>query len=234
MPNQCPQCGITLRETDPPGPCPDCLDGAIPETVVTMAAAVSSSTHPAAVAHDSESDRFGPYTLMRLIGEGGMGAVYLAEQVRPIRRQVALKVVKLGMDSRQVLARFDSERQSLAMMDHPNIARVFDAGTSAAGRPYFVMEWVDGVAIGDFCDHTASPLASTSVSSFPSATLSSMPTRKASSIATSNLPTSSSASRTASSSPKSSTSVSPKPLTTALATVPVSRNSASSSARPTT
>jgi serine/threonine protein kinase/tetratricopeptide (TPR) repeat protein len=152
MARQCPRCGIALREKDPDGLCTDCVCGAIGETLVTMAAAVSSATHPTAVAHDSDTDHFGPYILVRVIGEGGMGSVYLAEQTRPIRRQVALKVVKLGMDTRHVLARFDSERQSLALMDHPNIAKVFDAGTSALGRPYFVMEWVDGVPITDFCD----------------------------------------------------------------------------------
>jgi serine/threonine protein kinase len=99
-----------------------------------------------------EDDRFGPYRILRLIGEGGMGSVYLAEQIHPIQRQVALKVVKLGMDTRQVVARFESERQALALMDHPNIAHVYEAGTSDRGRPYFVMEYVDGVPITQYCD----------------------------------------------------------------------------------
>jgi serine/threonine protein kinase/Flp pilus assembly protein TadD len=94
----------------------------------------------------------GPYKLLQLIGEGGMGAVYMAEQTAPVKRVVALKVIKAGMDSRQVLARFDAERQALAMMDHPNIARVLDAGATDQGRPYFVMELVKGVPITRYCD----------------------------------------------------------------------------------
>jgi serine/threonine protein kinase/Flp pilus assembly protein TadD len=94
----------------------------------------------------------GPYKLLQPIGEGGMGTVYMAEQVAPVRRMVALKVIKAGMDSRQVLARFDAERQVLALMDHPNIARVLDAGATERGRPYFVMELVKGVPITQFCD----------------------------------------------------------------------------------
>jgi serine/threonine protein kinase len=94
----------------------------------------------------------GPYKLLEKIGEGGMAVVYMAEQQRPLQRKVALKLVKLGMDSEQVIARFEAERQALALMDHPNIARVFDAGTTESGRPYFVMELVKGVSITDFCD----------------------------------------------------------------------------------
>jgi WD40 repeat protein/serine/threonine protein kinase len=95
---------------------------------------------------------FGAYRIVRLLGEGGMGTVYLAEQQHPIRRQVALKVIKLGMSTTEVMARFDSERQALALMDHPNIARVFDAGTTEQDRPYFVMEYVSGIPITDYCD----------------------------------------------------------------------------------
>jgi serine/threonine protein kinase/WD40 repeat protein len=95
---------------------------------------------------------FGAYRIVRLLGEGGMGTVYLAEQQHPIRRQVALKVIKLGMSTTEVMTRFDSERQALALMDHPNIARVYDAGVSALGRPYFVMEHVPGVPITEYCD----------------------------------------------------------------------------------
>ena len=94
----------------------------------------------------------GPYKLLQQIGEGGMGAVYMAEQTQPVRRTVALKLIKAGMDSRQVLARFEAERQALALMDHPNIAKVLDAGTTDTGRPYFVMELVKGVPITQFCD----------------------------------------------------------------------------------
>jgi serine/threonine-protein kinase len=97
-------------------------------------------------------DQIGAYTLVRRIGEGGCGVVYLAEQTAPIRRQVALKVIKLGMDTREVIARFEAERQALALMDHPGIARVFDAGATATGRPFFVMEFVDGLPITRFCD----------------------------------------------------------------------------------
>jgi serine/threonine protein kinase/tetratricopeptide (TPR) repeat protein len=94
----------------------------------------------------------GAYKLMEQIGEGGMGIVYVAEQTQPVRRRAALKIIKPGMDSRQVVARFEAERQALAMMDHPNIARVFDGGTTASGRPYFVMELVRGIPMTDYCD----------------------------------------------------------------------------------
>jgi tetratricopeptide (TPR) repeat protein len=94
----------------------------------------------------------GRYKLLELLGEGGMGAVWMAQQTEPVRRLVAVKVVKAGMDSKQVLARFEAERQALALMDHPNIAKVLDAGTTAAGRPYFVMELVKGVRITRYCD----------------------------------------------------------------------------------
>src|SRR5437868_2763482 len=86
----------------------------------------------------------GPYKLLQQIGEGGMGTVFMAEQVHPVQRKVALKIIKAGMDSRQVLARFEAERQALALMDHPNIAKVLDAGTTEGSRPYFVMELVKG------------------------------------------------------------------------------------------
>src|SRR5262249_27110884 len=86
------------------------------------------------------------------IGEGGCGVVYLAEQLEPVRRRVALKVIKLGMDTEEVVARFEAERQALALMNHPNIAKVLDAGSTAAGRPYFVMELVPGTRITEYCD----------------------------------------------------------------------------------
>jgi eukaryotic-like serine/threonine-protein kinase len=100
----------------------------------------------------------GPYKLLQQIGEGGMGVVFMAEQTEPIQRAVALKIIKPGMDRRQVIARFEAERQALAMMDHPNIAKVFDAGTTDSGRPYFVMELVKGVAITKYCDEKHLPL----------------------------------------------------------------------------
>ena len=96
---------------------------------------------------DTNSKTIGPYRLVRQIGEGGMGVVYHAQQLEPIRRDVALKVIKPGMDTKQVIARFENERQALAVMDHPNIAHVFDAGATSNGRPYFVMELVDGIPI---------------------------------------------------------------------------------------
>src|SRR4051794_15568152 len=94
----------------------------------------------------------GPYKLMEQIGEGGMGLVFVAEQQQPVRRKVALKIIKPGMGSRDVIARFEAERQALALMDHPNIARVFDAGTTESGLPFFVMELVKGIPIVDYCD----------------------------------------------------------------------------------
>ncbi len=99
-----------------------------------------------------ESGRIGPYKLLQKLGEGGCGVVYMAEQEQPIRRRVALKIIKLGMDTKNVIARFEAERQALALMDHPNIARVLDAGATETGRPYFVMELVYGVKITDYCD----------------------------------------------------------------------------------
>ena len=94
----------------------------------------------------------GPYKLLQEIGEGGFGVVYMAEQTEPVERRVALKIIKPGMDTRQVIARFEAERQALAMMDHPNIAKVLDAGTTDSGRPYFVMELVKGIPITQYCD----------------------------------------------------------------------------------
>jgi serine/threonine protein kinase/WD40 repeat protein len=96
--------------------------------------------------------QIGPYKLLQEIGEGGFGVVYMAEQVEPVRRKVALKIIKPGMDTKQVIARFEAERQALAMMDHPSIAKVLDAGSTDSGRPYFVMELVKGVPITEFCD----------------------------------------------------------------------------------
>jgi serine/threonine protein kinase len=102
--------------------------------------------------------QIGPYKLLQQIGEGGMGVVFMAEQTEPIQRTVALKIIKPGMDTRQVIARFEAERQAVAMMDHPNIAKVLDAGTTDSGRPYFVMELVKGVPITKYCDEKLLPL----------------------------------------------------------------------------
>ena len=94
----------------------------------------------------------GRYKLLEQIGEGGMGTVWMAEQREPVKRRVALKIIKLGMDTKQVIARFEAERQALALMDHPNIAKVLDAGATDTGRPYFVMEYIKGVPIIEYCD----------------------------------------------------------------------------------
>src|SRR5580765_2503076 len=101
--------------------------------------------------------QIGRYKLLEQVGEGGFGVVYVAEQCEPVKRRVALKIVKLGMDTRQVIARFEAERQALALMDHPNIAKVFDGGATAAGRPYFVMELVRGIKVTDYCDQNNLP-----------------------------------------------------------------------------
>ena len=101
---------------------------------------------------EQPGDLIGPYKLLQQIGEGGMGVVYMAEQTQPVERRVALKIIKAGMDTQQVIARFEAERQALAMMDHPNIAKVLDAGTTSTGRPFFVMELVKGLPITQYCD----------------------------------------------------------------------------------
>ncbi len=106
----------------------------------------------AAIATERVGERIGRYKLLQQIGEGGCGVVYMAEQEEPVRRRVALKVIKLGMDTKQVIARFEAERQALAMMEHPHIAKVLDAGSTEAGRPYFVMELVRGIKISEYCD----------------------------------------------------------------------------------
>jgi len=104
------------------------------------------------VPDEAVGQTLGRYKLLERVGEGGCGTVYVAEQTEPVRRRVALKVIKLGMDTKQVVARFEAERQALAMMDHPNIAKVLDAGTTDVGRPFFVMELVRGIRITDYCD----------------------------------------------------------------------------------
>ncbi len=149
MPN-CPRCETELDPGDLAGLCPNCLiQGAFENSVGSREAETRTIDSGVAGADD---DDFGRYRVLRPIGEGGMGTVYLAEQLEPIRRRVALKVVKLGMDTGQVLARFTNERQALAMMDHPNIAQIFDAGATTKGRPYFVMEYIQGTPITQYCD----------------------------------------------------------------------------------
>src|SRR4029077_20231791 len=110
------------------------------------------SLKSAAAPGEKGGDRIGRYKLLQQIGEGGCGVVYMAEQEEPVRRRVALKVIKLGMDTKQVIARFEAERQALAMMDHPNIAKVLDAGATDAGRSFFVMELVRGIPLTEYCD----------------------------------------------------------------------------------
>ncbi len=107
---------------------------------------------------EKAGDKIGHYKLLQQIGEGGCGVVYMAEQEEPVQRRVALKVIKLGMDTKSVIARFEAERQALAMMDHPNIAKVLDAGSTENGRPYFVMELVRGIKITDYCDQNKLPM----------------------------------------------------------------------------
>ncbi|MDP1590084.1 MAG: serine/threonine-protein kinase, partial [Prosthecobacter sp.] len=101
---------------------------------------------------EQPGDMIGRYRLIEPLGQGGFGSVWRAEQHMPIHREVALKVIKPGMDSREIIARFEAERQALALMDHPNIAAVLDAGTTESGRPFFAMELVKGVPITDYCD----------------------------------------------------------------------------------
>jgi eukaryotic-like serine/threonine-protein kinase len=147
----CPQCSAELKTGDPAGLCPVCLlAGAIGAGFTS-----SEPDAPTITIHTpeaAEGDSFGPYRILSLLGEGGMGTVYLAEQTEPIRRRVALKVVKLGMDNNQVLARFNHERRSLAFMEHSNIARILDAGASSRGRPFFVMDYIEGASITAWCD----------------------------------------------------------------------------------
>ena len=126
--------------------CP-CLEGP-----ATVSPGLGGTVRPPLIPTEKPGDRIGRYKLLQQIGEGGCGVVYMAEQEEPVHRRVALKVIKLGMDTKSVIARFEAERQALALMDHPNIARVLDAGATDTGRPYFVMELVRGIKITDYCD----------------------------------------------------------------------------------
>jgi WD40 repeat protein len=130
-------------------------DGALGDAPEVAAATVKLESTDAP--DEAIGQRIGRYKILEKVGEGGCGVVYVAEQTEPVRRRVALKVIKLGMDTRQVVARFDAERQALAMMDHPNIARVLDASATETGRPYFVMELVRGIKITDYCDQNNLP-----------------------------------------------------------------------------
>jgi serine/threonine protein kinase/Tfp pilus assembly protein PilF len=143
---KCARCGAEIWPSAPGGHCLRCvLELALAEDYDP-----SSSNDPSK--HAAPGDRIGRYRLIERIGKGGFGIVFKAEQEEPIRRFVALKIIKLGMDTEHVIARFEAERQALALMNHPNIAKVLDAGADAAGRPYFVMELVPGSKITDYCD----------------------------------------------------------------------------------
>ncbi len=156
---QCEKCGTEFSPELPQGLCPACLlESAMSKLEpaaehATQGFPESPVTQPIAFAPDEKpSDRIGRYKLLEKIGVGGCGVVWMAEQTEPVRRRVALKVIKLGMDTKEVIARFEAERQALALMDHPNIAKIHDAGTTSAGRPYFVMELVRGIPITRYCD----------------------------------------------------------------------------------
>src|SRR5437899_1190429 len=127
--------------------------GSFLENPAVDSAATGGFENPTeAASGETPGAMIGPYKLLQEIGEGGMGTVWLARQTEPLKRLVAVKLIKAGMDSRQVIARFEAERQALALMEHPNIARVLDAGATSAGRPYFVMDLVKGVPITKYCD----------------------------------------------------------------------------------
>ncbi|UCF66367.1 MAG: serine/threonine protein kinase [Acidobacteriota bacterium] len=131
----------------------DGLHGTFTSAPSSLQEPVAPPTIPTpARAGEQAGERIGRYKLLESLGEGGFGVVFLAEQLEPMRRNVALKVIKLGMDTQRVIARFEAERQTLALMDHPNIAKVLDAGATETGRPYFVMEYVDGLPITEYCD----------------------------------------------------------------------------------
>jgi WD40 repeat protein/serine/threonine protein kinase len=145
---KCTKCGADLPGDAPAGECVRCLL----ELGFGSALSSRSTVQVAFPVTENPGDRIGRYKLREKLGEGGCGVVYVADQEEPVRRRVALKVIKLGMDTNAVVARFEAERQALAMMDHPNIAKVLDGGTTDQGRPYFVMELVRGIRITDYCD----------------------------------------------------------------------------------
>jgi serine/threonine protein kinase/WD40 repeat protein len=181
--NTCSECGKDIAAESPGGYCAQCMlglglepgnqpsanssehdvQGAVScerrpgEAKSPLIRGGPESTAPIAPLTEKAGDRIGRYRLLREIGHGGCGVVYMAEQEEPVRRTVALKVIKLGMDTKQVVARFEAERQALAVMDHPSIAKVLDAGATESGRPYFVMELVRGLPITDYCDQNKLP-----------------------------------------------------------------------------
>ena len=172
--SRCQQCDVTLTGQAVAGLCVNCLlklaldppdeqagMANAPDPAAADPTQVSccgdfepghGSDHGTAAPREAAGSRIGRYRLLKQIGEGGFGVVWMAGQLEPVTRRVALKIIKMGMDTREVIARFEAERQALAMMDHPNIARVLDAGATDSGRPYFVMELVNGIPITKFCD----------------------------------------------------------------------------------
>ncbi|HEY5910541.1 MAG TPA: WD40 repeat domain-containing serine/threonine-protein kinase [Verrucomicrobiae bacterium] len=168
--SKCPECGTELPRFSLKGICPRCIAKVAfgPSADAELIAEAFSTGESSQRMHSADSvppspeesrnGWIGRYKLLEQIGEGGFGVVHLAEQVEPVRRKVALKVIKAGMDTRAVVARFEAERQALALMDHPNIARVLDAGATETGRPYFVMELVKGLPVTGYCDqHRLAP-----------------------------------------------------------------------------
>ena len=129
----------------------DVIEAAIADAVDQLPATQENENIPGQ-RNTIDPRSIGAYRLLQKIGEGGLGEVWLVEQKRPVRRRVALKLIKAGMDTREVILRFESERQALALMDHPAIAKVFDGGSTPEGRPYFVMEYVPGIPITEYCD----------------------------------------------------------------------------------
>jgi serine/threonine protein kinase/Tfp pilus assembly protein PilF len=164
----CKECGTAIPADNLAGLCARCLfslglglaqepaardvECATPEGQLPVSGGKPAKISVEAYITEKSGDKIGPYKILEEIGQGGFGVVYMAQQQEPVKRRVALKIVKLGMDTRQVVARFEAERQALALMDHPNIAKVLDAGTTGTGRPFFVMELVKGVRITDYCD----------------------------------------------------------------------------------
>jgi WD40 repeat protein/serine/threonine protein kinase len=152
---RCVECGASVPADAPGGLCPSCLL----QLALEDREEATESSSPPIESEGLSTPTCGPYRALRLIGEGGMGLVYLAEQLAPVRRSVALKIVKPGRSSRQVLARFESERQALALLQHPSIAAIYDAGTTPDGHPFFAMEYVPGQHITRYCDEHRLPIA---------------------------------------------------------------------------
>src|SRR5215471_14642469 len=160
----CEKCGAVLDPSTPEGLCPRCVIATVGNLLLNEPASDGGSPTAADspkktielsgpdILSDLTSSTIGRYKLLQQIGEGGFGIVYMAEQTEPVQRKVALKIIKAGMDTKEVISRFEAERQALALMDHPNIALVHDGGTTETGRPYFVMELVRGISLTAYCD----------------------------------------------------------------------------------